>query len=124
MPEGNTSCVRRVRSNTPLQALITLNETIAVEAARALARKALAEGGRDRRRSDHLRLPPLRRPGPDRPRACILLKLLDDQTQRFADGWASPWEIVTGSKAERPTTSRRAPARPSGPPIPWSPGCC
>ena len=45
VPEGNTSCVRRVRSNTPLQALVTLNETIAVEASRALARKALAEGG-------------------------------------------------------------------------------
>jgi hypothetical protein len=32
----------------------------------------------------------------------ILLKLLGEQERRFADGWASPWEIVTGSKAEKP----------------------
>ncbi len=44
-PEGNVSCSRRGRSNTPLQALMTLNETLAVEAARALARRMLVEGG-------------------------------------------------------------------------------
>jgi hypothetical protein len=38
-PEGNTSCVRRVRSNTPLQALTTLNETLSLEAAQALAER-------------------------------------------------------------------------------------
>ncbi len=40
-PNGVTSCVRRVRSNTPLQALMTLNETLSVEAAQALARRML-----------------------------------------------------------------------------------
>ena len=36
-PNGDTSCVRRARSNTPLQALTTLNEPLFLEAARALA---------------------------------------------------------------------------------------
>ena len=44
-PNGDAACVRRPRSNTPLQALATLNEPVYMEAARALARRALAEGG-------------------------------------------------------------------------------
>jgi len=45
VPNGDTSCVRRVRSNTPLQALMTLNETVSMDAARALADRMLREGG-------------------------------------------------------------------------------
>jgi Protein of unknown function (DUF1553) len=37
--------VRRVRTNTPLQALTMLNDEAAMEAARALARRMLVEGG-------------------------------------------------------------------------------
>src|SRR5437867_1766085 len=44
-PNGDFSCVRRQRSNTPLQALVSLNETEFVECAQALARKMLLEGG-------------------------------------------------------------------------------
>jgi hypothetical protein len=44
-PIGEASCVRRSRSNTPLQALTTLNEPLFVECARALAAKTLKEGG-------------------------------------------------------------------------------
>src|SRR4030095_16693785 len=35
-PNGDTSCVRRARSNTPLQALTTLNEPLFLESAQAL----------------------------------------------------------------------------------------
>ncbi len=44
-PNGDFSCVRRPRSNTPLQALTTLNEPLFLECARALAVKVLREGG-------------------------------------------------------------------------------
>jgi hypothetical protein len=44
-PNGDFACVRRTRSNTPLQALTTLNEPIFMECARALALRALREGG-------------------------------------------------------------------------------
>jgi hypothetical protein len=41
-----TNCtVRRSRTNTPLQALVTLNDPCFVEAAQALARRTVAEGG-------------------------------------------------------------------------------
>jgi hypothetical protein len=44
-PNGDFACVRRSRSNTPLQSLVTLNEPLFVECANALAQKTLAEGG-------------------------------------------------------------------------------
>src|SRR5262249_39641814 len=44
-PNGDSACVRRSRSNTPLQALTALNEPVFMECARALGAKALAEGG-------------------------------------------------------------------------------
>jgi hypothetical protein len=42
-PSGETCTVRRVRSNTPLQALTLLNDSVFVETSRALARRALDE---------------------------------------------------------------------------------
>ncbi len=44
---GIVSCVRRTRSNTPLQSLTLLNEPLFVECARALAATTLAEAGQD-----------------------------------------------------------------------------
>ena len=48
-PPAENSCARRVRSNTPLQALTTLNEKTFVEAAQAMGLRVLKEGGADNR---------------------------------------------------------------------------
>jgi hypothetical protein len=44
-PSRETCSVRRSRTNTPLQALVTLNDPVFVEAAQALARRVVDEGG-------------------------------------------------------------------------------
>ena len=43
-PKGDAACVRRQRSNTPLQALVMLNEPQFVECARAMAARVLRDG--------------------------------------------------------------------------------
>jgi hypothetical protein len=48
-PTADASCTRRVRSNTPLQALTTLNERTFVEAAQAMGLRVYREGGKDDR---------------------------------------------------------------------------
>ena len=48
-PPAEGSCTRRVRSNTPLQALTTLNEKTFVEAAQAMGLRVYKEGGPDER---------------------------------------------------------------------------
>lgn len=44
-PDNNQSCARRLRSNTPMQALTLLNDPLFFEAAGALANRILQEGG-------------------------------------------------------------------------------
>jgi mono/diheme cytochrome c family protein len=48
-PNADVVCVRRVMSDTPLQALTTLNDTVYHEAAQAMALRVWKEGGRDDR---------------------------------------------------------------------------
>lgn len=44
-PSREICTIRRIRTNTPLQAFVTLNDPVYVEAAQALARRILQEGG-------------------------------------------------------------------------------
>src|SRR5262249_45388341 len=90
-PNADISCVRRARSNTPLQALTTLNETLFLEAARALALKSIKEGGATD--ADKLRYA-FRRVLARMPAAAELDELLalkNRQLERFTAGELNPW---------------------------------
>jgi hypothetical protein len=93
-PNGDFACVRRARSNTPLQALMTLNEPIFVESARALAFKTLSEGGSTdaERMTTAFRRCLSRLPSEAEKKA--LLTLLGKQTDRFDRPDAKPWELA------------------------------
>src|SRR5262249_15630844 len=45
-PNRDTCVVRRARTNTPLQALVTMNDPVYVEAAQGLARRTIEKGGK------------------------------------------------------------------------------
>jgi hypothetical protein len=65
-PDGTAACTRRVRSDSPLQALALLNDTAFTELARGLAKRIVTEGGStDRERLEFGVLNALgRRPNP------------------------------------------------------------
>jgi hypothetical protein len=101
VPNADASCVRRQRSNSPLQALVALNEPLFVESAQALARRTLAEGGRtDADRVVWAFRRVLSRT-PDAEEQKELVTLLEKEKQRLADGWLNPNEISSG-KTEIP----------------------
>jgi hypothetical protein len=100
-PNGDASCVRRPRSNTPSQALITLNETLFVECARALAQQVLEHGGSsdvERVRYAFRRVLG-RAPAGDEHR--VLLGLLESQYRRIAAARTTPRELA-GEITARP----------------------
>ncbi len=66
-PNRETCVVRRARTNTPLQALVLMNDEQFVEAARFFAERAMREGGAtpDERLAYAFRLATARRAKPD-----------------------------------------------------------
>ncbi|MBW3542778.1 MAG: DUF1549 and DUF1553 domain-containing protein, partial [Planctomycetes bacterium] len=101
-PNGDFSCVRRARSNTPLQALTTLNEPLFVECARALAlRTLLAGGATDRERAEYaFRRCLARKPTDDE--IAVLLETHQRQVERFATADADAWAVAGADSANPP----------------------
>ena len=93
-PNGDFACVRRVRSNTPLAALTSLNEPVFVEAAQALALRIWRDGGAtDADRVTHAyRLCTARPPRPEE-RAGVL-QLLTDTRDRLRRGELKAGDIA------------------------------
>ena len=101
-PNADFACARRVRSNTPLAALVALNEPVFNEAGRALALRVLREGGAtDAERTDYaFRLCTGR--GAKPVERAEVLALLKDRRKRLAEGWLSINEVATGDPATKP----------------------
>ena len=93
-PNGDFACVRRSRSNTPLQALTTLNEPIFVECAQALALRTLCAGvATDRDRITYaFRLCLARHPTEQE--HTLLLSLLEKQRRHIVDNQLNARELA------------------------------
>jgi hypothetical protein len=100
-PRGDVACVRRPRSNTPLQALTTLNESLFLECARALGRQLVTAGGDsdDDRIAYAVRRCLSREPSPAE--RATLARFLNDQRQRFRTNDADPWLLLTADDEEK-----------------------
>ena len=84
-PGGVQTCTRRLRSNTPLQALTLLNDPAMVEIAQALAARIVRErpgAARDEDRIDHAFNLCLSRPPTSAERATILRLLRQESDDR------------------------------------------
>jgi hypothetical protein len=101
-PNGDFACVRRSRSNTPLQALTTLNEPIFLECARALALRTVRDGGlNDAQRLAWAFRRCLSR-SPTETEASALLSLLDRQSRHFQQPGADPWSLAADDPKKPP----------------------
>ena len=94
-PNGDFSCVRRLRSDTPLQALTSLNEIVFMECAQALAHRTLEQPGDEKERITYAF------------RRCVgrvptvaemdeLTKLLHKEKTHIGEGWVDIPELATG----------------------------
>jgi mono/diheme cytochrome c family protein len=106
-PNGDTACVRRARSNTPLQALMTLNEPMFLEAARALAMHALREGGESDRTRVEFAFRRCVARTPTEQETSQLLGFLNRQRQRIQDGWVSAPDLAGLQPPDSPQFSSK-----------------
>jgi hypothetical protein len=81
-PNRDTCVVRRARTNTPLQALVTMNDPVYVEAAQALAKRAMNVQGKLEDRVTFLFRQCLVRP-PTEAEVKRLVKLYEDAQTKF-----------------------------------------
>jgi hypothetical protein len=102
VPSGETSCPRRVRSNTPLQALTTLNEKTFVQAAQALAMRVMKDGGTNEvaRARYVFRLCTARTPTPSELE--LLMKFWREQYEHFENDTADAIKVAVPDVAKLP----------------------
>jgi mono/diheme cytochrome c family protein len=98
VPNADSSCVKRVRSNTPLQALTLLNESVFMDCARALAVRALTEGGKTDAERIAFAFRCCTSRAPDADETAELVKLLAAERERLAKGEVNANELSTGDK--------------------------
>ncbi|MCC9642549.1 PSD1 and planctomycete cytochrome C domain-containing protein [Rhodopirellula sp. JC740] len=85
-PKGDAACVRRERSNTPLQSLVLLNEPQFVDAARALAARILREADADDEARVQFAFRLCTGRIPDKAESLVLIDLLRKQRQHIGEG--------------------------------------
>jgi hypothetical protein len=94
---GNVSCVRRSRSNTPLQSLTSLNEPLFMECARSLAETTIQFGGQsDSERIDYAMKRCVARQ-PDAVEKTTLAQMLTHQRERLDAGQLDAKAITAGA---------------------------
>ena len=100
-PDRETCQVRRTRTNTPLQALVMMNDVQYIEAARKFAERVISEGGQnvDQRIKFAFSSVLARQPSPSE--LVTLTQLLIDYHAEFKDNPESATKLVTTGESPR-----------------------
>ena len=88
-PSRETCAIKRVRSNTPVQAFVTLNDPVYVEAAQALARRIVREGGSSPEQKARFVL-----------RLCLVRPPEPEQVTKLVELYQSEWDHYRSSSGE------------------------
>ncbi len=83
-PNRDTCVVRRARTNTPLQALVIMNDPVYIEAAQALARRTIEKGGTTTAERAAFAFKACLVRAPSGAEVKVLVKLYDDAKARYA----------------------------------------
>ncbi len=113
-PTSEATCVRRERSNTPLQALTLLNDAVFVEASQAMARRIILEcpdRSVEARARHAFRLGLTRPPRPEE--LARLAGFYQHQLARFRSGELDAAKVA-GLGVKDPPTPLLSPAPPQG----------
>ena len=98
-PDSNTACIRRTRSNTPLQALTLLNDPVFVESAQAFGKRIIEEGPEDGSGRIRYAFETALGRTPNQREELLLAQLLDDQQRLFGN---DPTSAETFAGSHRP----------------------
>jgi hypothetical protein len=101
-PARESSCLRRERSNTPLQALVLLNDVQHVEAARNFAQRILREGGASDRERLHFAWRSAAGRSPSETEASLVLGTLEKQRARYAAAPQDASQLVSFGDSKPP----------------------
>ena len=101
-PNREVCTIRRPRTNTPLQALVTLNDPVFVEAAQALARRMVTESGPDSAElvNRGFRLVLIRAPRPNEVNR--LVKLYEETRNDFLNDSSAALAMATNPRGPLP----------------------
>ena len=97
----DVACTRRQRTDTPLQALVTMNDVQWVEAARALAQRVIEEGGKQPQQRIQLMSDILLAHDPPASMAAVLENSLAQMKQHYAADPKAAQELVSVGEKKR-----------------------
>jgi len=103
-PMRDVVCTRRQRTDTPLQALVTMNNVQWVEAARALAQRAIVQGGRDPAQRIDLMSEILLARDPSPKMAAVLKKSLAEMRHYYTADPKAAHALVSEGEKKRDST--------------------
>jgi hypothetical protein len=100
-PTRDTACTRRQRTDTPLQALVTMNDPQWVEASRALAERLIRQGGKQPEQRIQYLSELVLSHDPSPQMASVLQQSLNQMEQHYATDPAAAHDLVAVGEKPR-----------------------